>query len=52
MALWVVTSAEVDTVRVARVAQVALQGSQMVHVHTLHVAPSQMDVSKTIFDGG
>ena len=52
MALRVVASAEVETSRVARVTQVALQFSQIVHAHTNHVAPSQVDVSKTMFDGG
>ena len=52
MALWVVASAEVETSLIAWVAQVALQFSQMVSVHTIHVAPSQMDASKTMFDGG
>ena len=52
MALWVVASAEVETRRVTRVAQVALKFSQIFHANTLHVAPSQIDVSKAMFDGG
>lgn len=52
MALRVVASAEVETSLIARVTQEALQFSQIVHAHTNHVAPSQVDVSKTMFDGG
>ena len=52
MALRVVASAEVETSLIARVTQEALKFSQIVHAHTLHVAPSQIDVSKEMFDGG